>query len=299
MSAGTHTDVPAQIAGATPRRRRRLPSAGRSMLYFWCALSYVFLLSPLVIVIGGSLNGGDHYTAINFPPRDITLKWYFEIPPNQLRALGVSLGLAGLAALIAAIIGIPAALGLVRSNIPGKYLLATIFRAPMQIPAVVTGFAFLQLYYVILRSTGLDVTGSFTGLLIGHVFIGTPFVIGAVTAILQRFDRRLEEAGLILGCSPWRVLFRVTLPSILPGIYAGCLYAFMVSFADVPVSIFLTTTGMVTYPVELFFALENDFSPTILASASLVIFFSLAMLLVVQRAVGLDAILRSGGGSGR
>lgn len=285
---------PARIAGRTGPPLIRPWKLG---LAVWCALSYIFLLSPLVIVAGASLHGGEG--AMSFPPEDISLKWYFRIPADQYKALALSLGVATLAALGAAALGIPAALGLVRSRVPGKYLLAALFRAPMQIPAVVTGFAFLQMYYWFLSLTGLPLYGTFTGLFLGHLFIGTPYVIGAVTAILQRFDNRLEEAALICGAPPGRVLWRVTLPAILPGVYAGCLYAFMVSFADVPLSIFLTASGYVTYPVELFFALENDFDPSILASSTLVILFSLVMLVVVQRAIGLDALLRSGGGGGR
>lgn len=266
-------------------------------LLAWCALSYIFLLSPLLIVAGASLHGGDG--AMRFPPENISLKWYFRISANQFHALGLSLIIATLVSIGAAVLGIPAALGLVRSRLPGKYILAALFRAPMQIPAVVTGFAFLQMYYWFLSLTGIQLYGTFLGLFLGHLFIGTPFVIGAVTAVLQRFDDRLEEAALICGAPPERVLWRVTLPAILPGVYAGCLYAFMVSFADVPLSIFLSSSGYVTYPVELFFALENDFDPSILASSTLVILFSLVLLVTVQRAIGLDALLRSGGGGGR
>lgn len=282
-----------------PLSRKPLINGWKTAQIAWCAISYVFLLSPLIIVIGASFHGGSGGSAISFPPENLTLKWYFEIPADQFHALGVSIGIAALTAIGSAIIGIPASLGLVRSNIRGKYLLAALFRAPIQIPAVVTGFAFLQMYYWFLSLTGLSINGTFTGLMLGHLFIGIPYVIGAVTAVLQRFDGRLEEAALSLGAPPLRVLTRVTLPVMLPGIYAGCLYAFMVSFADVPLSIFLTSPGLVTYPVEMFFALENDFSPSILASSTLVIIFSLVMLLSVQRLIGLDALLKSGGGAGR
>jgi putative spermidine/putrescine transport system permease protein len=286
---------------STNRRARRPFDPGRTLLFAWCALSYIFLLSPLIIVIGGSFSGGgeNDYGAVTFPPVNPTLKWYFRIPSEQIHALGVSLALGLTSALIATAIGIPAALGLVRSNIRGKFVLAAIFRAPLQIPAVVSGFAFLQLYYLMLITFGVGLPGTFWGLLIGHVFIGIPYVVGAVTAILQRFDTRLEEAAMILGASPFRVMWRVTLPVILPGIYAGGLYAFMVSFADVPISIFLGSSSYTTYPVALFFALENDFNSAILASATLVILFSLIILLIAQKIIGLDALLRTGGGSGK
>lgn len=295
--------VSESVAGATrgamTRRRRSLIPWGRLLHYAWCSLSYVFLLAPLVVVIGASFHGGEYYAAIKFPPDEPSFKQYLNIPSSQFKALGLSFGLAAFAALMACVIGVPAALGIVRSNLPGKTLIAAVFRAPLQIPAIVTGIAFLQLFYIIGDATGIYWNGTFTGLAIGHIFVATPYVIGTVTAILQRFDTRLEEAALSLGASRWRTFWRVTLPVIMPGVYAGALYGFMVSFGDVPVSIFLTSPGFVTYPVELFFDLENDFNPAILASASLVIFFCLIMLLVMQRLVGLDALLRSGGGGGR
>lgn len=269
------------------------------ILFVWCGFSYVFLLSPMVVVMGASLHGGEFSAAIKFPPEDPSFQWYTKIPMQQFEALGLSLIVAALATLIAALIAIPAALGLVRSNFKGKFLITTIFRAPLQIPAIVSGIAFLQLYYLIYDNSSLMLAGTIPGMLIGHVFIATPFLFGTIVAVLQRFDHRLEEAAHSLGAGKWRTLRRVTIPTIMPGIYSGGLYAFMVSFADVPMSIFLTAPGFVTYPVELFYALENDFDPSILASSSLVIIFCLIMLLGVQKMVGLETLLRSGGGSAR
>ncbi|MEK9572347.1 MAG: ABC transporter permease subunit [Paracoccaceae bacterium] len=269
------------------------------ILFVWCGFSYVFLLSPMVVVMGASLHGGEFSAAIKFPPEDPSFQWYTKIPMQQFKALGLSLIVAAAATFIAALIAVPAALGLVRSNFRGKFIITTIFRAPLQIPAIVSGIAFLQLYYLIFDSSSLMLAGTIPGMLIGHVFIATPFLFGTIVAVLQRFDSRLEEAAHSLGAGKWRTLYRVTIPTIMPGIYSGGLYAFMVSFADVPMSIFLTAPGFVTYPVELFYALENDFDPSILASSSLVIIFCLIMLLGVQKMVGLETLLRSGGGSAR
>ena len=105
---------------------------------------------------------------------------------------------------------------------------------------------------------------------------------------------RLEEAALSMGASRWSTFRRITLPTIMPGVHAGALYAFMVSFSDVPISMFLTASGFVTYPVELFFGIETDFNPSVLASASLVIVFSLVALLLVQKVIGLDSVVHSG-----
>mgnify|MGYP001825009798 CR=1 FL=1 len=283
----------------TARRRSGPPPKmglpwGKILHYVYCSLSYIFLLSPMIVVIGASFHGGEYYTAIKFPPDDPSFQWYGKIPSGQLEALGLSFLLAGASALGACVLGIPAALGIVRGVLPGKTLISSVFRAPLQIPAIVTGIAFLQLFYLVGDASGLYLQGTFWGLYLGHLFVATPYVVGTVTAILQRFDMRLEEAAFSLGASRWSAFRRVTLPVIMPGVYAGALYSFMVSFGDVPISIFLTAPGFVTYPIELFYGLENDFDPSILASSSLVIFFCLLALLVMQKIVGLDTLLRSG-----
>lgn len=302
MSATMQQDsaAPSSTEKAIIERRRAGPPPrsgipwGRIFHYVYCSLSYVFLLSPMIVVIGASFHGGEYYTAIKFPPDDPSFQWYGKIPSGQLEALGLSFMLAGAAALGACVLGIPAALGIVRGVIPGKALISTVFRAPLQIPAIVTGIAFLQLFYLVGDASGLYLQGTFWGLYLGHLFVATPYVVGTVTAILQRFDMRLEEAAFSLGASRWSTFRRVTLPVIKPGVYAGALYSFMVSFGDVPISIFLTAPGYVTYPIELFYGLENDFDPSILASSSLVIFFCLLALLAMQKIVGLDTLLRSG-----
>lgn len=293
------TEIASNGARPEPRRYRgfRFPIAKWSFFSF-CSLSYIFLLSPLVIVIGASLHRGTRYTVVKFPPEGISLYWFTQIPQSHWDALALSFGLAALASTLACLVGIPAALGLVRSNIPLKGLFSSIFRAPLQIPSIVTGVAFLQMYYLFGDLTGIYINGTFFGLLLGHLFVGIPFVVGTVGAVLQRFDTRLEEAALSLGASRITTFRRITLPVIMPGVYAGGLYAFMVSFGDVPISIFLSAPGFTTFPVELFYGMENDFNPAVLASSTLVILFSLGLLLLMQRIVGLENLLRSGGGAG-
>ena len=276
-----------------PQQARARVRPGQVLHYVYCSLAYVFLLAPLFAVMGGSFHGGTRYALVGWPT-EFSIKWYLEIPASQFSALGLSFALGAIAAIFACVLGIPVALAIVRSNLAAKGLISAYFRAPLQIPTVVTGLAFLQLYFVIGDATGFYFNGTFFGLVLGHVFIATPYVIGTVTSILQRFDNRLEEAALSLGASRWRTFWRVTLPVIMPGVYAGSLYAFVVSFSDVPVSIFLSAPDLITYPVELFHTFENDFTPSSLASATLVIVFTLVVMLFVQRAIGLQALLRSG-----
>ena len=142
---------------------------------------------------------------------------------------------------------------------------------------------------------GFKPTGTFLGLVLAHIFLTTPYAIGTVGAVLQRFNLNLEEAALSLGASRWATFRRVTLPIVMPGIYAGALYAFIVSFGDVPVSLFLASPRYTTFPVEIFHSMEFDFNPAMLALSTLIIFFSLGVLWLIQRLVSLDVLLRAGG----
>ena len=261
-------------------------------------LVYLFLLAPVIVVATASFDGGKAVAGrafLQFPPSNLTIYWYEQIQPRLWEALGVSVSVAAVAATVGTLIGVPAALGIVRSNIPGKTLIATLFRAPLQIPFIVIGIAFLQTYYFVANTLGIGVQGTFVGLALGHTFVATPYVVGSVGATLQRFDIRLEEAALSLGASRWTTFRRITLPIIMPGIYAGALFAFMVSFGDVPIALFLSSATYTTLPVEIFHGMEFDFEATVLAISTVVLFGSLVVLYFIQRIVGLDVLLRSGG----
>jgi len=272
---------------------RRLRALGGGA---WMALMFLFLFAPLIVVVAASFDGGDK-TFLNFPPTSFSFRWYGRVAPELYNALWISLGLGAATAAISCLIGVPAALGLVRANFRGKALVAALFRAPLQIPAVVIGVSFLKLYYFVGDVTGWYPIGTMVGLLIAHVFLATPYVIGSVTAVLQRFNPRLEEAALMLGASRWSAFRRVTLPVIMPGVYTGGMYAFLVSFSDVPVSLFLGGTGFTPFPAQIFHMMEFDFDPSILAISTIIIVFSIGLLYLIQRVVGLEGLLRSGGSS--
>ena len=282
-----------------PRRRLVPYRVGRrfaaSMLYGWVLFAYVFLLAPLVVLAGASFDGAENYAFVNFPPENVTLKWYLDIPSRYYESIGVSILLASTTAVLSVLFGVPAAFGLTRSVIPGRPLISAIFRTPLQVPSVVIGISFLHLYYAFGNALGYNPAGSFTGLVIGHFFHSMPYVTGTTVAVLQRFDRSLEEAAISLGASLWRTFRRVTLPVILPGVYTGALYSFMVSFGDIPISIFLTTPQYTTFPVEIFLDMDQGLEPPMLAASTLVIVFSLGVMLLVQKVVGLEQILRSAG----
>ncbi len=274
--------------------RARALLGGAAKIAFM-ALVYLFLLAPLIVVVGASLNGGQG-SFIDFPPKDLSLQWYGRMDPSQLRALGVSLVLGVSTALAAVVLGVPAAIGLVRADFRGKALVAAVLRSPLQIPAVVIGVSFLKMYYMVGSATGVYAVGTMAGLFFAHLFMVLPYIVGAVTAVLQRFNMRLEEAALSLGASRLSTFRRVTLPIIMPGIYTGCVYAFLVSFGDVPVSLFLAANGLATFPVEVFQAMQFDFDPSVLATSSMIVVGSVVIMVVFQKLVGMDTLLRSSGG---
>ncbi len=276
-------------------RYRALARARGVASVAWIAAAFVFLFAPLVVVVGASFDGGNR-TFLNFPPQEFSTRWYFQIAPDLFQSLALAIGLGLTTAFLACILGVPAALGLVRAEFRGKAIVAALFRAPLQIPAVVIGVSFLKLYYLIGDVFGLRLVGTLPGLLIAHLFLATPYVIGSVVAVLQRFNLRLEEAALSLGASRMRTFRRVTLPLIMPGVYAGAMYAFLVSFGDVPVSLFLGGPGMQPFAAKIFNLMEYDFDPSLLAISTYIIVGSFAAIYFLQRAIGLDQLTRSGGG---
>ena len=200
-------------------RRLRLPlrSIGRILSAAWIVWVYVLLFAPLLVIAGASFNGGSFRAGeIVFPPRHFSLDWYMSTPASHIYAFGVSIALAFIATLLACIIAIPAGLGLARTQMAGREAVAALFRIPLQVPVVIIGLAFFYTYYAIYDAVGISLAGTFTGLVIAHFFILSPFVIGSVTAVLQRFDEKLEEAAASLGAGRWRTFRRVTLPVIMP-----------------------------------------------------------------------------------
>jgi putative spermidine/putrescine transport system permease protein len=270
------------------RTRRRLFST------LVLLVAYVTLLSPIAFVMIASFDYGQRAYVV-FPPEQFTLESYWRIPTRYWDSLWISVRVAFLCMLISCAIGIPAAIGIIRSSLPGKAALLAVFRAPMQIPAVVSGVAFLHLYYLIGPLFGVQLVGSFAGMVIAHVFAATPYVVGTLVSVLQRFNYDLEEAALVLGASRWGTFRQVTLPMLKPGIFAGALYAFMISFAEVPISVFLAGSRTVTFPVEVFNSMLFDFEPTILAISSIVTVLSLTLVWFAQWAVGLDKFVQVGG----
>ena len=221
------------------------------------------------------LNAGDYLT---FPPQGLSLKWVaaFIASSTFFNAYLFSLGLATVAMAISTVIGTMASIYLTRSRLRGAKFLRGFFMAPIVLPGIVLGLA-LYVFYV---TTDIGLARTFAGLLVGHVLVTCPFVIAAVTASLVGFDLSLEEAARSLGAPPLTAFRLVTLKIISPAVGAGAIFAFIISFGQFDLSLYLGTPNLTGLPMAMYISLRYAFEPTAAAAG---IF---AIALVVLSMVG-------------
>ncbi len=247
-------------------------------------LIVAFLLAPIAVVVLFAFNAAN-YIGI---PTSFTLHWFARLFANAdfMRALAFSLELALAVLALSLVLGTAAALALARGRLPGAQAMTALFLSPLILPAILLGLAMFQL--LVLLGVGRPVWG----LLAGHVVVAVPYVIRTTLAVLANFDASLEEAAASLGAAGWRVFAEVTLPLILPGVLAGGLFAFIISFDQFPLSLFLVSPGHETFPIVLFNYLKYDFDPTVAAASTVSIGFSLAALALLARTTGLQSAAR-------
>jgi putative spermidine/putrescine transport system permease protein len=248
------------------------------------AAVYAFLLLPIVMIVLMSLNAGN---ILEFPPRGISLRWFGAFFGNEafMRAIATSLKVAAIATAVSTVIGVAAALYTVRYATRFREALRVVLMMPLMLPEILTGIALL----FFLHATGIGAKGMF-GLLVGHVLITLPYVFTNVASSLFNQDASLEQAARILGASPVKAFYRVTLPLIKPGIITGALFAFVISFDLFNMSLLLKGIGVVTLPLQLFDYLRWDFDPTAAAVSTVSIIMTLVAVLIIDRTVGLRSL---------
>lgn len=265
-----------QHAELTERNRKRLL---QSSLF----LVYVFLYAPVLVV---ALLSFTDQRVPTFPMEGFTLRWYAQlVPPDynlqMINGLLQSLRIAIISSIGAGIIGTLTALGLVRGNFESKWvssgLLNTLFLSPIVVPWVVTGIALLTLY------NRLGISGTFISLVLGHIVITTPFVIMVVSARLYDFNRELEEAAKNLGATRLRTFYEITLPLIAPGIIAGMLFAFTISFDNFTQTFFWIGTNTETLPIVIYSQIRTGLNPTINAIGTVIVVFSVSLALLAEK----------------
>jgi putative spermidine/putrescine transport system permease protein len=243
-------------------------------------LVIAFLMLPIAVVIPVSFTEA---AIFSFPPEGFSLQWYGRIRnvDGLLGALGLSAQIAALSTGISLLLGTLAAIALIKGRVPGSEAVTALMISPLMLPGLVLGIAMLQA----LREIGLR--DAWWSLLLAHVVITMPFIMRTVLASLSLFDFAMVDAARTLGCSYGVALWRVLVPNILPGFVSGALFAFIASFDNYPVSMFLVDVRTKTLPIQLLNYLEISPDPTLAAVSTLLILLTIIVLFLCDRLVGL------------
>ncbi len=260
----------------------------RRLQIVYCSLILVFLLAPVFIVIPMAFNSSRY---LAFPPPGFSLQYFNEIffgevdrvggkaTKDWLGALWNTVSIGVVTAVIATVLGTLASIGLVRGRFPGKAFVNAFLLSPMIIPLIITAVGMFFLY------VQLNLIGTFWGMVVAHTVLASPFVVIVVSATLQGVDPKLERAAVGLGASPVKAFMTVTVPLIAPGVATGALFAFITSFDEVVVALFLSGATARTLPVQMFEGLRFEIDPAISAVGTL-------MVLVAGLVLGAAIVLR-------
>jgi putative spermidine/putrescine transport system permease protein len=270
-------------AGDAARRLEQLPV----LLLITCGT--LLIVVPLLLTLYLSLFDEK---LILFPPRGYTLSWYGAIVPNFGRAVVTSLEIGALAVAGSLLLGIPAGVGLARHRFRGRGAISTLLLAPLTVPGIALGLAIFVALVAVDEQFGSALTGSLTGLVLAHIMVTTPWVVRLCLASLTTHDRAAEEAAASLGAGPLTVLWRVTLPAMRPGIVAAALFAFVISFENLELALFLSSPGVTTLPVAVLQYLEYHIDPLVSAVAVVQVAAVAALLLMLDRFVRLGQVVR-------
>jgi spermidine/putrescine transport system permease protein len=235
----------------------------------------IYLYAPILVMAVMSVNASEFYQL----PFTFSTEWYERLFANSeiLAAAWRSVWIAAMVAGVATVLGTLASVALWRHDFPGKRILQALLFPPIAVPWLITGTAMLIFFF------GIGLGRGTPAVILGHVALALPYVIVVVTARLQSLDRALEEAARSLGARPWRVARAVTLPHAAPGIVAGALFAFAVSFDQFVVSYFLAEPGDSTLPVLIYTAIRKGFTPEINAISTIIIVISMGLMLLAAR----------------
>jgi putative spermidine/putrescine transport system permease protein len=251
----------------------------RAGLYTCCGLIFAFLVLPLFIVVPVSFSSAMY---LQFPPPGYSTQWYASYfgDPQWIDATVLSVEVALVVAVLAVILGGAAALAIVRLAFPGKAVVRVLLMTPLIVPSIVVAIAVYSVY------GQLHLIGSYWGIVLAHTILALPFTVMLIVSGLERVDRRLEEASYTMGASAWYTFSRVTLPILGPSIFAAAVFAFIASWDEIIMVIFIGGAGGTTLPLKMFSYLRTEISPTIAAVSTL-------LLAVVVLLFGALEILRS------
>ena len=258
-----------------------------------CGIIFIFLITPILVVMPLSFNAQDFFTftpeMLQFDPEGYSLKHYKDFFTNNewQRSFKNSLLIAPVATLVSVSLGTLAAIGLSQSHVPFKRAITAILISPMIVPLIIsaTGMFFFYSHVGNFLEDRIGLDKNFVGyvkVILAHSVLGIPFVIITVTATLVGFDNSLTRAAANMGADPVRTFFKIQMPLILPGVISGGLFAFITSFDEVVVVMFVGSTNQKTLPWQMFTGLREQISPTILAVATILVAISIALLVTLE-----------------
>lgn len=279
------------VAAKVRKARRRTPRYEEpdnipGIFKAMSVIGFVILLAPAVIVFSAALTAGQYLT---FPPQGLSFRWIIEFFASDVfrGAFFTSFILALVVTAISTTLGTMISIFLTRVGFAGRGAVRALFVSPIMVPGVVIGLA-LFLYYIFLD---IGLSRSFPGMLLGHIIVTVPWVIVAVTAALYHFDRSIEDAARSLGAGPFKAFRLVTLPNISQGIMAGSVFAFIVSFGQFDVSLFLGTSTVQPLPIAIFLSLRHRPEPTTAAAGAIAIILVVVSMILVSRLMNLNRIM--------
>jgi putative spermidine/putrescine transport system permease protein len=250
----------------------------------FCGLVFFFLIAPLFVILPLSFNAEQyiHFSAkmLALDPEGFSLRWYEDMIYGTKNPWGLatknSLIIAFFATIGSTILGTVAALGLSSRHMPYKAAFMALLISPMIVPLIISGTAI----FFFMAKVGLAATH--TGIVLSHIILGTPFVVITVTATLSGFDHSVTRAAASLGSNPVNTFMKITLPLIMPGVISGALFAFVTSFDEVVVVLFLAGLENTTIPIQMWVGLREQLSPTIMAVATCLIVMSTLILVSAE-----------------
>jgi putative spermidine/putrescine transport system permease protein len=253
-----------------------------------CTAIFFFLIAPIIVIIPLSFNAEPYFTftpeMLSLQADAFSLRWYQDIVYNDqwLHSIKNSFIIGIASTLIATSLGTLAALGLSRAELPAKSLIMGILISPMIVPLIITAAAMFFFYSAPFGSSELALAQTYAGVILAHAALGTPFVVITVTATLVGFDKNLIRASNSMGADMTTTFFKVIMPLILPGVISGALFAFVTSFDEVVVVLFMAGFEQRTIPRQMWAGIREQISPTILAVATLLIIISTFLLATIE-----------------
>ena len=247
-----------------------------------CALIFLFLITPILVIIPLSFNSIPYFTftkeMLSFDPAGYSLRWYQEFLSSEqwMTSIKNSFMIAIFSTILSTVLGTLAALGLSRQEMPFKNLIMGLLISPMIVPLIISAAG---MYFFYAR---LDLIQTYTGVILAHAALGTPFVVITVTATLIGFDRSLIRAASSLGADGVTTFFKITMPLIAPGVISGALFAFITSFDEVVLVLFLAGPEQRPVTIQMWSGIREQISPTILAVATILVAISILLLTTLE-----------------